>query len=220
MTQANVELARHNMVEQQIRPNNVLDQKVLDVIARSPREDYMPEAYRNAAYCDMSIPLGNDEYVLTPRLEGKILQALQIKPTDKILEVGTGSGHLTSLLAQLGEHVISVELDAGLAATAKNTLAAHDINNVTVEQGDAARGWDAHQPYDVIVLTGSLPLLPDSFRETLTFGGRLFVIVGKSPVMEATLVTRLDEEHWRSEVLFDADVPPLHNAVQPKRFEF
>ena len=220
MTQTNVELARHNMVEQQIRPNNVLDQKVLDVIAQSPREDYMPEAYRNVAYCDISIPLGNDEFVLTPRLEGKILQALQIQPTDKILEVGTGSGHLTSLLAQMGEYVYSVELDASLKATAESTLASHNVTNITVEQGDAARGWDAHQPYDVIVLTGSLPLLPDSFKETLTFGGRLFAIVGQSPVMEATLVTRLDEEHWRSQVLFDADVPPLHNAIQPKRFKF
>lgn len=220
MTQTNVELARYNMVEQQIRPCNVLDQRILDLIARSPREDYMPEAFKNAAYTDLAIPLGNGEFVLTPILEGKLLQSVQVQPNDKVLEVGTGSGHLTSLLAQLGGHVYSVELDADLKAAAEKKLAAHNISNVTVEQGDAARGWDAHQPYDVVVVTGSLPLLPDSFKEILTIGGRLFAIVGQSPVMEATLVTRLGEETWKTEVLFDADIPPLQNAIQPRQFEF
>lgn len=220
MTQTNVELARYNMVEQQIRPCNVLDQRILDLIASSPREDYMPAAYKNVAYTDMAIPLGNGEFVLTPILEGKILQSVQVQASDKILEVGTGSGHLTSLLAQLGDHVYSVELDAEVKAEAEKKLAAHNIGNVTVEQGDAARGWDAHQPYDVVVVTGSLPILPESFKEILTIGGRLFAIVGESPVMEATLVTRLAEERWKTEVLFDADIPSLKNAIEPKRFEF
>lgn len=220
MTQSNTAIARHNMVSQQIRTWNVLDHKILKLIAGSPREDYVPEAFKNCAYSDSAIPMGNGEYVLTPQMEGKMLQALGIQPTDTILEIGTGSGHLTSLLAQLGKQVYSVELDADMATAAQARLKAHDISNVTIEQGDGARGWDSHQPYDVIVLTGSLPVLPESFKETLTKGGRLFAVVGDAPVMEARLVTRIDDEHWGSRALFETSLPPLKNAIPARQFQF
>ncbi|MFQ5935010.1 MAG: protein-L-isoaspartate O-methyltransferase [Acidiferrobacterales bacterium] len=213
-------VARHNMVEQQVRPWEVLDQRVLGLIHGSPREDYVPEQYRNLAYADLSIPLGHGQIMMAPRLEARLLQELAIRPTDRILEIGTGSGYMTSLLAALGEHVYSVEIIPELESRARGKLAAHNVKNVTIESGDGASGWDQHAPYDAILITGSLPLLPDSFRSSLALGGRLAAIVGTAPVMEAKLIQRLGSESWTQASLFETDLPPLINAKQPERFVF
>jgi protein-L-isoaspartate(D-aspartate) O-methyltransferase len=208
------------MVECQIRPWDVLDQRVLDLIARAPREDYVPAAYRNLAFADMAVPLPHDQVMMTPKIEARLLAALEIAPTDKILEVGTGSGYLTSLLAALGKHVYSVEIFSDLSQEAGARLAAHGVTNVTLEVGDAAAGWKQHKPYDVVVLTGSLPILPDAFRESLAHDGRLFAIVGQSPVMEARLIRRLGKDGLSDYSLFETVLPPLINARAPSRFVF
>lgn len=220
MPQTDMERARFNMIEQQIRPWDVLDPRVLSLIGESSREDYVPELYRSLAFADMNIPIGHGQVMMAPKLEARLLQALDIEPTDTILEIGTGSGYLTSLLAKLGKHVYSVEINPELKQEAKKKLGAHNITNVTLEVGDGARGWDAHKPYDVIVVTGSLPVLPDTFREALAIKGRLFAIVGKSPVMEARLIRRLGERNWTESSLFETELPALANAEEPPKFVF
>jgi len=214
------EQARFNMVEQQIRTWNVLDQHILNLLLEMRREDFVPAAYRNLAFIDMEIPLGHGEVMLTPKLEGRIIQELAIKKTDKVLEVGTGSGYLTALLAREAHHVYSVEIVPEFKALATEKLQAHGIHNVTLEEGDAAHGWDRHGPYDVIVLTGSVPVLPDSFTANLNPGGRLFAVVGDAPAMEGKLLTCLGKGVCRVADLFETSVPPLRNALQPQRFTF
>lgn len=212
--------ARFNMVEQQIRPWNVLDQHVLNLLLEMPREDFVPPAYRNLAFVDMEIPLGHGEFMLTPKLEARILQELAIKKTDKVLEVGTGSGYMTALLAREAHHVYSVEIVPGFKAQAEEKLRAHGVHNVTLEEGDAARGWTRHGFYDVIVLGGSVPALPESFFASLNRGGRMFAAVGDAPVMEGKLITCLGEGSCRTIDLFETCIPPLRNALQPQRFTF
>ncbi len=218
MSDMNLENARFNMIEQQIRPWEVLDQHVLDLLSKLPREDFVPERYRKLAYMDTTIPLGNDQVMMPPRVEARILQALNIQADETVLEVGTGSGYVTALLASLGDHVYSVDINAEMSRTAGDKLADHGISNVTLETGDAARGWDAHAPYDVIVVTGSLPLLPANFKQALKVGGRLVAVVGDSPVMEVVLITREGESEWAQETLFETDLPALINAPEPERF--
>ncbi len=220
MADMNIEQARHNMIEQQIRPWDVLDQHVLNQIQRTPREAFVPDAYRHAAFTDMMLPIGHGEIMMEPKLEARMLQALAIQPGDKVLEVGTGSGYVTALLAGMAAQVISVEIDAALLEEAKARLSHHNIENVVLEQGDAANGWGAHQPYNVTAITGSLPALPQSFKENMQIGGRLFAIIGEAPVMEAILVTRLNANEWREETLFETYLPPLRNVSQEKVFSF
>ena len=218
--QMDFERARFNMVEQQIRPWDVLDQQVLDLLFRMRREDYVPEPYRALAFADMEIPLGHGEKMLQPKLEARLLQELALKDTDQILEVGTGSGYMTALLASLGGHVYSVEIIPELSVSAAAKLRAHGIVNVTLEIGDAARGWDKHAPYDAIVLTGSVPVLSDEFQRSLNTGGRLLAVVGEAPVMEARLITCIADGACNAIVLFETCIPPLRNAPQPQRFVF
>jgi protein-L-isoaspartate(D-aspartate) O-methyltransferase len=220
MGEINFSIARHNMVEQQIRPWDVLDQRVLNLIDHAPREDYVPQRFHSLAYVDMNIPIGHGQVMMAPRLEARLLQELAIRASDNILEIGTGSGYMSSLLAALGRHVYSVEILADFEISARNKLAAHEVANVTVEGGDGARGWEHHAPYDVILITGSLPLLPDSFKRSLAVGGRLIAIVGRSPIMEVKLIQRLDDDSWTEASLFETDLPPLINALQPDRFVF
>jgi len=220
MTDIDFEQARYNMIEQQIRPWEVLDQSVLDAMAIVPREDYVPMQYMNLAFTDMNIPLGHGEVMMAPKIEARMLQGLAIEPNETILEVGTGSGYVTALLAELGRHVYSVEIQQDLSDEARRKLQDHEVINVTLEVADAAQGWDRHGPYDVITVTGSLPVLPAAFEQSLKVGGRLFAIIGDSPVMEATLITRLGENQFQREMLFETDLPPLKNAVQPDRFRF
>ncbi len=216
----NLEQARYNMIEQQIRPWEVLDATVLDLLKQVPREGFVPEQYAGLAFADIEIPLGHGQSMLSPKLEARMVQSLALRKTDKVLEVGTGSGYMTALLATLAGEVVSVELVEPLAAAARARLHQHGISNVTVQVGDAAQGWAAGAPYDVIVLTGSVPVLADAFRAQLKPGGRLLAIVGEAPVMEATLVTCVDTDAFRSEVLFEICAPALINAPVPARFTF
>jgi len=218
MADMNLEQARHNMIEQQIRPWEVLDQHVLDLIARTPREEFVPSQYRRLAFTDMELPLGYGQAMMPPRLEARMLQALAIQPNETILEIGTGSGYVTALLAQLASHVDSVEFYPELKATAERNLASYMFTNVTLYVGDASNGWPEHGKYDVIAVTGSVPALTPGFQQQLNVGGRMFVIVGQTPVMEAQLITRLGPNEWSRESLFETVVAPLVNAPQPQRF--
>jgi protein-L-isoaspartate(D-aspartate) O-methyltransferase len=218
--QLDVERARFNMVEQQIRPWEVLDQRVLDLLLRVRREEYVPARYRALAFADMEIPLGHGETMLAPKIEARMLQELALAPGDRILEVGTGSGYVTALLASLGSHVCSVDIVPEFTQTAGAKLAAHGVTNVTLETGDAARGWDRHAPYDAIVVTGSMPVLPGAFPKSLRPGGRLIAVVGEPPVMEAQLITCVAAGAYSTTGLFETCIAPLRNALQPERFVF
>ena len=218
--QIDVERARFNMVEQQIRPWEVLDQRVLDLLFAMRREEFIPAQHRSLAFVDMEIPLGHGEMMLAPKMEARMLQELAIKPTDRILEVGTGSGYMTALLAKFGAHVTSIEVIPEFSTQAAAKLAAHGITNVTLETGDAARGWEKYAPYDVIVLTGSVPVLPDGIARSLNTGGRLLAVVGEAPVMEARLVTCAAGGACGTVGLFETCIPSLRNAPQAERFVF
>ena len=222
--QIDIEHARFNMVEQQIRTWEVLDQQVLDLLFAVRREDFVAPQYRSLAFVDMEIPLADNaptgERMLAPKLEARMLQELAVKPTDRILEVGTGSGYMTALLAKRGAHVTSVEINPAYSAVAATRLSAHGIANVTLEVGDAARGWSKHAPYDVIVLTGSVPVLADEFQQSLKPGGRLLAIVGEAPAMQARLTTCAGGGAYDSVSLFETCIAALRNAPQPERFVF
>ena len=218
--QLDVERARFNMVEQQIRPWDVLDQRVLDLLFELKREDFVPPQYRSLAFVDMEIPIGHGEKMLVPRMEARMLQELVLNSSDRTLEVGTGSGYMTALLARFSGQVYSVDMFRDFTQAAAAKLAAHGISNATLETGDAARGWDRHGPYDAIVLTGSVPVLPETFQQSLAPGGRLLAIVGEPPVMEARLVTSAAAGAWSAIGLFETCIAPLRNARQPERFTF
>ena len=212
------EAARYNMVEQQVRPWEVLDQAVLDRLAATPRERFAPEEYRRLAYADTRIPLGDGDVMMPPREEGRLLQALALTPRDHVLEVGTGSGYLAALAAGLARRVTTIEISPERKARAERSLA--EYGNVEVIEGDAVRGWEAAAPYDAIAVTGSLPVLDEAFLRQLKPGGRLFVVVGEAPAMEARVVTRTGARDWATESLFETVLPPLAGAVRPNRFEF
>ena len=215
-----VERARFNMVEQQIRPWEVLDSKVLDLLFKVRREAYVPDAYKQLAFADLEIPIGHGQTMLSPKLEARMLQELAINPDDRILEIGTGSGYMTALLASQGGHVYSVDIVDEFIHSAGARLARYGIRNVTLETGDAARGWDKHGPYDVIVLTGSTPVLAEAFQQSLKADGRLFAVVGVVPAMEAQLITCAGAGAYATIGLFETVIPALRNAPQRAQFVF
>ncbi|HEB54813.1 MAG TPA: protein-L-isoaspartate O-methyltransferase [Gammaproteobacteria bacterium] len=214
----NIEHVRENMIKQQLRTWEVLDDQLLELLQQVPREDFVPPALRNLAFVDMNIPLDEGQVMMNPKVEARMLQALAVKPDEEVLEVGTGSGYVTALLAKQAKKVYSVEISPLLLQQAGEKLAAHGIKNIVLEQGDAARGWNTHNMYEVTAITGSLPILPRSFLESMTIGGRLFAIIGNAPVMEATLVTRVGNNDWSREVLFETEFPPLKNVQQAEHF--
>ena len=214
-----IEQARFNMVEQQIRTWEVLDQKVLDLLFAVQREKFVPAAWRDMAFTDMEIPLGQGEAMLQPKLEARMVQELAIKKTDKMLEIGSGSGYMTALLATCGAFVHSIEINPELHGMATRNLSTNGIINVQLEIGDGAHGWKSHAPYDVIVLTGSTPILAAEFLQQLNAGGRLFAVVGDAPVMKGMLYTAANGAHTEME-LFETCIKPLTNAPQPERFKF
>lgn len=216
----NTEQARFNMIEQQIRPWNVLDVNVLELLSVVKRENFVPETYRNLAFADFEIPLHDGERMLAPKIEARIMQELALKGTESVLEIGSGSGYMAALLGARAKQVLSVEINTTLANMARHNLRANQVLNVEVVEGDAARGWEAGAPYDVIAVSGGLPSLPQTMLEQLTIGGRLSAFVGEAPVMEAQLVTRLSESEYRVVDLFETFVAHLKNALAPARFTF
>ena len=218
MKQTEIEQARFNMIEQQVRPWDVLDQQVLDTMNAIPREHFVPERYRSLAFADTSILLGHDQVMMAPKLEGRLLQALAITPADRILEIGTGSGYLTACLASLGQHVTSFDIMPDFTAAAGDALQSREISNVSLHTADVANGIDSDERFDAIAVTGSLPLLQQQFHDNLSIGGRLFVIVGELPIMEAFLIIRVDEHNWSRESLLETCIPPLLNANSAQDF--
>ncbi|MBJ7314040.1 protein-L-isoaspartate O-methyltransferase [Rugamonas sp. CCM 8940] len=216
----NIEQARFNMIEQQIRPWDVLDPDVLELLLVVKRENYVPAAYKNLAFVDSEIALPGGEAMFTPKLEARLLQDINLKKHENVLEIGTGSGYMAALLAHKGRHVTSVEVSAELKALAEKNLADNGVSNVSIELGNGAQGWGKGAPYDVIVVSGGLPVLPDSFLQQLKVGGRLVAIVGAAPAMKAQLVTRVSESAYDTKTLFETEVKLLKDATTPSQFSF
>ena len=216
--QINTELARQNMIENQVRTWEVLDSRVLEALGAIRREDFVPARHRNLAFADLALPLGHDEVMFKPVVEGRILQALVLQPGERVLEIGVGSGFLTACMARLGGSVLGIEHHTDLADAARAHLAAAQLRNVQIEVAEALNGFSTDETFDAVVVGGAVHALPDRFRNWVKPGGRLFAIVGDSPAMHATLFTRVDASHWQQESLFETDVPYLLHAEPPRRF--
>lgn len=213
----NVELARHNMIAQQVRPWDVLDERVLNVLSALRREDFVPAACRSLAFADLCLPLGHDELMMKPVVEGRVLQAADPQPGESVLEIGTGSGFLTACLAKLAGEVVSVEQHADFAEAARARLAAAGIANAHIETAEAVRGYAPKRQFDVMVVTGAVFALPQHWHGWIKPGGRIFAIAGQSPVQRAALYTHADGA-WSAAALFETDLPYLRNAEPPQRF--
>jgi protein-L-isoaspartate(D-aspartate) O-methyltransferase len=224
MAALDTEQARFNMVEQQIRTWQVLDQDVLDLLYVVHREDFVPAAYRDLAFSELEVPLREgaspNERMWSPKVEARVIQELSVKKTDRVLEIGTGSGYLAALLGHRAQHVHSVEINPELCAVAQANLARAGIANIDVKEGDGARGLDKHAPYDVIVVTSSMPMLPQEFLSQLRVGGRLFAVIGDAPVMSARIVSSDAAGSFVQRDVFETCLAPLTSAVQPERFRF
>lgn len=214
------ERARFNMVEQQVRPWEVLDQSVLESMMTVKREEFVPDAYRSLAFSEAEIPIGGGQVMLSPVLEGKVLQAAQVKKTDTVLEIGAGSGYFAALLAARADWVRSIEIAPELASLASRNLHNAGVENVIVEEGDGAEGWAERGPYDVIVVSGGMPMLPQAFKSQLKVGGRLVAFIGEAPIMVARLVTCVSEGKYETVDLFENVVPMLRNARRADGFRF
>jgi protein-L-isoaspartate(D-aspartate) O-methyltransferase len=205
------------MLGQQIRAWDVFDERVLAVLRETPRERFVPASYRDLAFADTEIPLGHAQYMMSPKIEGRLLQALKLEPTDKVLEVGTGSGYLTACLARSSKHVDSVDVFADFVAAARTVLDEHDIRNAELQTADALTLSHRAQ-FDAIAVTGSVPELDDHFIRMLRPDGRLFIVVGRAPVMEARLITMRANGQWIAESLFETFLTPLLNVERPEPF--
>jgi protein-L-isoaspartate(D-aspartate) O-methyltransferase len=216
----NIEQARFNMIEQQIRPWNVLDQDVLDLLHVVKREQFVPAAYHNLAFADVEIPLPGGEAMLAPKFEARILQEVGVRKHETVLEIGTGSGYMAALLAHRAAKVTTVEINPETAELAKKNLANAGIHNVTVETGNGAEGWAKGAPYDVIVISGALEVLPEAFLKQVKVGGRIAAIIGQAPVMEASIITRTGENTYSTIKVFETNVRYLAGAPVPSHFQF
>ncbi len=215
----NIDFARQQMIDQQVRAWTVLDEGVLGVLSAVPREAFVPKAYESLAFADMEIPLGHGEHMMTPTVEGRVLQALELGENDDVLEIGTGSGFLTACLATLASTVTSVDIHEGFVRDAGRKLADAGIENVDLRTLDATRNLPAER-FDAIAVTGSIETFDPRFVDALRPGGRLFVVVGAKPVMEARLVRRTGDADWTSEALFETSLGPLVHGSLPPQFEF
>ncbi len=215
-----VDIARHNMIEQQIRSWEVLDPAILELLPEVPREEFVPKDFKNLAFADTNIDLGHGQVMMTPKTEARILQSLQIKSSDIVLEIGTGSGYLTALLAKLGQNITSYEYFADISSQAKTNLELQSINNVNLINKDIFQDMPTESSFDVIVITGSMCQENVIFNNALKIGGRLLQIIGQPPVKEAILLTRNGEESWRTESIFEMDIAPLIGAEEKPSFQF
>ncbi|WP_422649157.1 Protein-L-isoaspartate O-methyltransferase [Cupriavidus sp. H18C1] len=215
-----LEKARFNMIEQQIRPWDVLDQEILDLLAVVKREQFVPTAYQALAFVDTEIPLPGGQNMLAPRVEARVLQELGVRKHENVLEIGAGSGYMAALLAHRARHVLTVDIRPELAALARDNLAKAGIVNVEVAEGNAAEGWPTGAPYDVICISGSLPVVPEAILSQIKVGGRIAAFVGTLPVMEAQLITRVSDTEYQTVNLFETAVAPLTGAKAPSRFQF
>lgn len=209
-----------NMLKQQLRATGILAKDVLQQFSEIPRQAFVPEQFVDLAYADCTLALNHEQRMLQPKEQAKIVQALNIHPSDNILEIGTGTGYLTAILAKLGNYVHSYDIFLDFTEKAQQTLAEIHIDNVALITDDANQAWDKHSPYDVICCTAGLPLYPEHYKQGLAVGGRLFAIVGTAPSMQAMLITRIAEETWSEVILFETTVPEMINAPRPEPFNF
>lgn len=214
------EQARFNMVEQQIRPWDVLDLRVLDLLSVVKREDFVPEALRNLAFVDTPLPLGNGAFLLPPRLEARLVQELRLQPTDRVLEIGTATGYITALLAKSSQQVYSVDINPDMTTQARRNLQKAGIGNATLSTGDGLLGLTANAPYNAIVLTGSVTAVPEALKAQLAIGGRLVAIVGHEPAMSLTIVTRVSETEYHTFKQVETNCPPLVGGTVAPAFVF
>jgi protein-L-isoaspartate(D-aspartate) O-methyltransferase len=215
-----LEKARFNMIEQQIRPWNVLDQQVLDTMSELPRDLFVPPGYASLAYADTEIPIGHGHHMMAPKIEGHILQALAIQPKETVLEIGTGSGYLSACMSRLARQVHSVDIHEDFTTTAASNFKSLGLQNIVLYTDNAAEGWGKEDRYDAIAVTASMPEYLPVFESSLTIGGRLFVVVGQAPAMEAILITRINETDYSRRSLFETSIEPLDGLIPPKQFEF
>ena len=220
MNLTDVEQARFNMIEQQIRPWDVLDAEVLRVLTEVKREEFVPAPFKAMAFADLALPLPGQQVMLQPRLQARLLQDADVQPTDKVLEIGTGSGFTTALLASQAQRVISLEINAELADLARANLQRANIHNAEVRCADGAQGAAAEAPFDVILLGGSVLEVPHALLAQLKIGGRLVGIVGDEPIMHALLITRTSESNFKTDEKWDENAPRLVNFPEPARFKF
>jgi protein-L-isoaspartate(D-aspartate) O-methyltransferase len=220
----NNDIARFNMIEQQIRPWDVLDGQVLSLLSVVKREDFVPMAHKALAFVDMEVPLSSSskdgQVMLAPRVEARFLQDAAIQATDKVLEIGTGSGYMAALVAKQAASVLSLEIDAGLAQQARTNLQVAGITNVEVRQADGSQGAPADGPFDVIFLSGSVPEVPQALLNQLKTGGRLLAVVGEDPVMRASVITRTGDQQWQTSEPWDTLAPRLQGFPEHNRFSF
>ena len=215
-----IEQARTNMIKQQLRPVGVVNETLLKLLCHTPREQFVPSQYKALAFADIDIPLDENHVMPPPKFEAQMIQALQVQSSDTVLEVGTGSGYVTAILAQLASQVYSIDLNPAFSTAAQQSLKTLDIQNVRFETGDTIKGLEAHAPYNIIVIHGSLPQLTDTLLKQLCIGGRMFVVLGQAPAMTATLITRVDEEKWINQALFETLIPPLQAFEDDEPFKF
>lgn len=220
MNLSNIAQARFNMIEQQIRPWNVLDTDILALLAEVPREDFVPAAHSALAFADLEIPLGHGECMLAPRIEARLLQDLQVQPNERVLEIGAGSGYMAALLARRGVSVLSLEIQPELAALARANLQRAGVHNAEVRVADGAKALRSEGPFDAIMLSGSVADVPQHLLDLLAVGGRLIGVVGDEPIMSATLVTRVGPSELQSTKLWDANAPRLHGFAEHSHFHF
>lgn len=216
----NMSVAQSNMIKQQLRTGDVLNQAILDLYQTLPREAFVPESYQQLAYSDLQIPLAHGQKMLTPLEEATIIQKLNLQGNERVLEIGTGTGYMTALLAQLSNQVTSVDCHQDFTEMAKANLARFNIENVELHTGDAHRGWMDKAPYDVIVITGALSELDEIFKPQLMKHGKLFAIIGNEPVMQGKLLILDDNDQWHEQVLFDTLVQPLSSNQKTNHFSF
>ena len=217
---SHLDQCRYNMVEQQVRPWDVLDDRVLQTIESIPRDQYVPANYLNLAYADTAIPLNDTQCMMHPIIEGRILQLMDIQPEDDVLEIGTGSGYLTACLANLACHVESVEIDENLARQAAQVLLEQGVFNISLSCADGLDMPDISKKYNIIVLTGSVSEIPQTFKNALRDNGRMFVVDGTAPVMTAHVITRTGDNTWTDKSVFETELTPLVHGETPAKFQF